>query len=85
MNIEDEIQALKARNAKVESDKEWETSLFRKIAILVITYILAFCLMVSIGVEQAYLNALIPTLGFFLSTLSLAFLKSFWIEKIYKK
>jgi len=85
MNVEQEIEALKDRNSAVDINKAWETSLFRKMIILLITYILAYIVMSSIGVENPHLNAVIPTLGFFLSTLSLNILKSLWIERIYKK
>ena len=36
--LEKEIQELKKRNKKVELDKAWETSLFRKISIAILTY-----------------------------------------------
>jgi len=85
MNIEDELQEIKARNVRVEADKAWETSHFRKIIIVAATYFLVFLLMLVIGVEKPYLGALVPTLGFYVSTLSLEFAKSFWLEKIHKK
>jgi len=84
MTIENDIAEIKSRNARVEADKAWETSLCRKISILVITYALATIVMWVIGVPQPYLNALIPTLGFFLSTLSLGFAKKYWIDNFYK-
>ena len=37
--IESELEAIKIRNAKVEADKAWETSLFRKCLIAILTYI----------------------------------------------
>lgn len=85
MDIEQEIIALKERNARVEADKSWETSRVRKICILLVTYLLACLLMVLIGVERPFINALVPTLGFYLSTLSLGFAKSLWIKTIYLK
>jgi len=84
MTIEQDIAEIKSRNQKVEMDKRWETSKFRKICILVVTYILACGVMAMIGVPDYYLNALIPTLGFFLSTLSLGFAKRVWLNCIYK-
>jgi len=84
--LQAEIEKLKNRNKKVEWDKAWETSVFRKILILIITYILACLVMYSLGDHMRfYLNALIPTLWFFLSTLSFTFLKKYWIEKWYGK
>jgi hypothetical protein len=49
-----------------------------------ITYCLAVMLMTSIGVERPFLQALVPTMGYFLSTLSLRLLKKQWIAKIYQ-
>jgi hypothetical protein len=85
MDLEKEVEIIKQRNAKVEADKAWEISVFRKISILTITYILACLVMYVIGVTDFWLNALIPTLGFFLSTLSFGGLKQFWIKNCYSR
>jgi len=79
--LKKEIELIKERNKRVELDKDWEISLFRKISIILITYILATAVMYVIGVEKPYINSLIPTLGFFLSVQSLPFLKKIWIKK----
>jgi biotin transporter BioY len=85
MNFEQEIQGLKERNIRVEADKAWETSLSRKVLILVTTYVVASLAMYVIGVPNFYLTAIIPTLGFFLSTLSFPFFKRWWIQKYFPK
>ncbi len=85
MTLEQDIAEIKSRNARVEADKAWETSHARKIFILIITYILATFVMWMIHVPYPYLNAIIPTLGFFLSTLSLGFAKTYWIKNFYNK
>jgi hypothetical protein len=79
-NIEKELEAIRLRNSKVEADKAWETSYFRKISIAIVTYIIAAVVMYFIGVADYLLNALIPTLGYILSTLSLPFIKNWWIK-----
>ena len=84
MNIEEEIQALKARNNRVEAEKAWEISHFRKLAICTVTYITVGIVMAIIGIPEPHINALIPTLGYYLSTLGLGFVKAAWIQKIYK-
>ncbi|MEN8252702.1 MAG: hypothetical protein ABFQ53_03940, partial [Patescibacteria group bacterium] len=58
----------------------WETSFVRRGFIAGITYLIAFWFMWSIAVENAYLNALVPTGGYILSTLSLPFLKKIWTK-----
>ena len=79
--VEQEIEVIKQRNLKVEADKAWEISLFRKISIAIATYIVAAIYMYFIGVGNFFGNALIPTLGYILSTLSLPFVKRWWIDR----
>ncbi len=81
MNIEDEIVAIKARNLRVEADKAWETSRIRIALITVITYIIAALVLYFIGVSNFFLSALIPTIGYLLSTQSLPFIKRWWTDK----
>ena len=78
--LEKELDLIKGRNQKVELEKAWEVSLIRKVAILVLTYLIASRVMYLIEVERFWLNAIIPTLGYFLSTLSVLFLKEKWIN-----
>lgn len=82
--IEQEILLIKDRNKRVELDKAWETSWFRKIIICALTYVVMCLIMYSIGIKDFYINAIIPTVGFFLSTLSMGFFKKFWVAKIKK-
>ncbi len=80
-NLEKEIMLLKARNKRVELDKAWETSWLRKGLITGLTYIVMCLILYVIGIQDFYLSALIPTIGFFLSTLSLEILKKQWIKR----
>lgn len=75
-----EIKAIQARNKKVEADKAWETSWQRKVLVIVITYIFMVFFMNLIWVKWIFVNAMIPTFWFFLSTLSVGFLKKKYIE-----
>lgn len=79
--LHNDVQAIKQRNLRVEADKAWETSLTRIASIGFITYIIAVIVMETIGVENYFLNALIPTVGFLLSTQSLPAIKKRWIKK----
>lgn len=76
--LEEEIQKIKERNAEKDEHKAWETSLFRNFLIAILTYFVMVLLMGSIGVEEPEVNAIVPTLGFLLSTLSLSIFKSLW-------
>ena len=40
MNIEEEIKNIQNRNRRVELDKKWETSLTRRLFIMILTYII---------------------------------------------
>ena len=78
--IEKEINQIKKRNKRVESDKAWETSIFRRIIITLMTYIIIVLFLGIINIPNYWLNALVPTAGFILSTLSLPILKKWWIN-----
>lgn len=83
--IEKEIQNIKERNKRVEKDKAWETSLTRRICIMILTYIvvLFYSYMVK-NITSIWLSSLIPVIGFALSTLSLKIIRKIWeihIEK----
>jgi hypothetical protein len=77
-SIEERVAAIEARNRRVEGDKEWETSLVRRGGVLLVTYLLATLTLAVIGTETPYIMAVIPTLGFFLSTLTLSFVRERW-------
>lgn len=84
-SIEQRIQAIEMRNRKVEADKAWETSWTRLISIMVLTYIVvALYLEVVVGVDP-WLNALVPVVGFFLSTLAVSTIKEHWLRYRDKK
>ena len=78
MNIEQEIKKIKERNKRVEQDKAWETSKTRKISIAVLTYFVMVLVMYSLKMDSPFIGAIIPTLGFTLSTFSLDFIKEYW-------
>jgi len=79
--IEKDITLIKSRNKRVESEKLWETSWFRRLLITAIIYIVASLLMYAIGNQQFYANSLIPALGYLLSTLSFLLIKNWWINR----
>jgi hypothetical protein len=79
------IERLEARNARVEADKGWETSWTRRIAIMILTYIVvAFYLHFVVHI-MPWINALVPVIGFFLSTLTISLLKTHWVENRTRK
>lgn len=85
VKLEKEIDKIKKRNSRVEIDKAWETSIFRKISVAILTYFVVVLFFYFADLSRPFINAIVPTTGFLLSTLSLSFLKRVWIKKIYKK
>lgn len=76
--LEIEIEKIKTRNQKVEMDKRWESSFTRRFLIAIFTFLSIGIYLWVIGVNKPWLNAIIPTIGFTLSTLSLPWFKEVW-------
>lgn len=79
--IEHRLSKIESRNQNVTLDKKREWSVERKIAIIIITYLIIGLYLWFIWLDKRYIHAIVPTLGFILSTLSLAFIKNIWIRK----
>jgi|WetSurMetagenome_2_1015567.scaffolds.fasta_scaffold19196_4 hypothetical protein len=84
-DLEGEIESIKERNARVEADKAWETSVSRKAVITVFTYAISVVILLSIGAPAPFLNALIPSFGFLLSTMTFGAFKEYWVKSVYSK
>jgi sterol desaturase/sphingolipid hydroxylase (fatty acid hydroxylase superfamily) len=81
--MKEDIEQIKQRNKKVESDKAWETSKTRRIIIALMTYFVIVIFLWSINAPHPWLNAIVPALGFILSTLTFPFFKRVWLKYIY--
>lgn len=83
--LEERIKKIEARNKGVELNKAWETSFTRQILIIIFTYIaIALYLKFIVGINP-WINAIVPSVGFLLSTLTLPWFKKQWIKYLYKK
>ncbi len=83
--IENEIKNIKARNARVELDKKWETSWTRRLCICVLTYIVVVIYSFTIQqISNVFLSSLVPVIGFTLSKRTLGFVRKIW-ERSNKK
>jgi hypothetical protein len=78
------VNQIEERNKKVEADKAWETSYTRRGLLILFTYIAIGLYLWAIGVSNPWLNAIVPSIGFLLSTLALPFFKKWWLKKWYK-
>jgi len=81
MEIEKEITEIKERNRKVEMDKAWEVSWARRLFIAGVTYVVAGIWLLMINDSLPWLKALVPTVGYILSTLSLPVVRRRWTKR----
>jgi hypothetical protein len=80
-NLVRRIEQLEARNRRVEADKGWETSLTRKLLIMVLTYLVVISYLHFVVHINPWINGLVPVIGFFLSTLTISVAKKYWLSK----
>lgn len=83
--LESRVDAIEKRNSKVEAEKAWESSWFRKILVALFTYLSIALYFQYILQADPWLNAIVPTVGFLLSTLTLSFFKNLWIKYFYHR
>jgi len=77
--LEDRVAAIEERNARVTYDKAWETSWTRRGLIAGVTYVCGVILLTILGHEGAWKHALVPVMGYLLSTFSLPPIKKLWL------
>jgi uncharacterized protein (DUF983 family) len=85
VSLESRVDAIEKRNRRVEQDKSWEGSFVRRILILILTYIVVAVYMWLIIKIDPWINALVPAIGFLLSTLTMDWLKQKWIQNKYRE
>ncbi len=84
-DIEQRLSKVEERNKSVEMNKAWETSFMRRGLIALFTYLAIVAYLRFIVGINPWINAIVPTVGFLLSTLTLPFFKKVWSEKFYKR
>ncbi len=83
-SIEERVSRIENRNKAVEKEKAWETSYTRRLLIALFTYLsIALYLKFVVRIEP-WLNAIVPTVGFLLSTASLPYIKRLWEKYFYR-
>lgn len=83
--LEQDIENITLRNQRVAADKAWETSATRRAAITLGTYFIVWAYLSVIGVNDAFLHALVPSGAFLVSTLTMPQIKGMWLRRIYKQ
>lgn len=83
-DLEKEIDLIKQRNIRVETEKAWETSWTRRITIIVMTYLVVSSFFYFVGDSKPFRQAIVPSLAFILSILSAPTMKKLWLKYIHK-
>ncbi len=82
--LETRLKTVEDRNTRVEADKAWETSLTRRGLLIIFTYLAVSLYFNFINIDRPWLNAVVPSLAFLLSTLTLPLFKNLWKKYIKK-
>ncbi len=80
LNMEETLQAIVDRNKRVEAEKAWEVSFTRRAFLAVLTYVTAALLLSLLGQERVLLLSFIPAISYVFSTLTLPWMKRFWMR-----
>jgi hypothetical protein len=81
LTLEERVAKLENRNKKVEGDKAWETSWTRRLFIMLATYLTVACYLHFVVHIKPWINALVPVIGFFFSTVTITWLKQAWLKR----
>ena len=84
-NLQKEIDEIKSRNKRVEADKAWETSWTRKLLVLALTYIVIVIFFFVAKLPDPFVNAVVPSVAFLLSTMTVPLFKKWWLGDICEK
>lgn len=79
--IEQRITTIEQRNERVEADKKWETSWTRRALLALFTYLAIGLYLWAIHVPRPWINAIVPAVGFMISTLTMPFFKRQWLKR----
>lgn len=79
--LEKRVSDIEKRNKRVEGDKDWETSTLRKVLIIILTYIFAVLYLKIADTTNPFFGAVVPCVGFYLSTQTLSIIKKKWLSK----
>lgn len=80
MDLEQRVRKIEKRNSGVEADKAWETSWTRRLLLTLFTYLAISVYLSAIGVENPWLNGIVPAAAFMISTLTMPFFKTLWLK-----
>lgn len=79
--LEQRVRKIEERNSRVEADKAWETSWTRRVLIALLTYAVIALVFWMTNLGRPFLNALVPTTAFLLSTMTISLVKKNWVRR----
>ena len=80
-DLEERVRKIEERNARVEMDKAWEVSLARRLTVTLLTYLVVAGYLLAIDNDKPFITAVVPALGYFLSTLVLREIRQLWQKR----
>ncbi len=80
LDLKRELDQIRRRNRRVELDKAWETSWTRKVVLAALTYLVVVLFFIFAKLPDPFVNSIVPTLGFVVSTSSLPLFKKIWLK-----
>ncbi len=83
--LEKRVKQIEDRNKRVEIDKAWKTSWTRRFLLVLFTYLSIGLYLNAIKIINPWLNAIVPAVGFLLSTLTLPFFKNLRTKQLKRK
>lgn len=81
MDLETRVNNIEERNSAVALDKGWETSWTRRLILSIFTYLTIGIYLTAINIPNSWLNAIVPTVAFMISTLAMPWFKKIWIKR----
>lgn len=79
--LEKDVFKLSSKVKKIQNEKEWHTSIVKKLTHSFITYLFTVSLLYSINYDDYLVDALIPTAVFFVAQFVTPVVKSLWIRR----
>ncbi len=80
-NLEQRVKNIEERNHRVEADKAWELSKTRALFIASATYVLVVIFMILTKGEHPFLNALVASIGYLVSSATYGVIKKQWLKR----
>ncbi|MEK7496793.1 MAG: hypothetical protein AAB657_02705 [Patescibacteria group bacterium] len=82
--LQKQIEEILVRNQRVELDKKWEVSWTRKLIVLILTYFVIVVFFIISKLPEPFLNAVVPSVAFIISTLTVSIIKKWWLKYLNK-